>query len=212
MRIGLLFSIFIFALILQTPAHAHPVPYQGAVGVMTWNQPFLSDHWITYSLHHRVAIAARAMRMEMPDGQALAYFPQVNLLLQRWNGENTQANIYAYGGYGGASFQDNTGWSGSYGVEADAESRSWFVLGKIETMWSNRVSPFRFYQGRVGLAPYEAEFNELASWFMVQFQYQPSMGEKYVITPLARMFYRNILWEVGVSIRGDWMLNLMFHF
>lgn len=193
-------------------ASAHPVSYQGALGVMAWNQPFLSDYWITYSYLPNAAVAVRAMRMEMPGGEYIVYFPQIDFLAKRWNNPNSQTNIYTYGGFGGAKFQNQNGYAGQVGIEADAESRSWFIMGKWETMWSNVTDTFYHGEFRVGLAPYEAEFNEIASWLMIQVQYHPTLNPTYAITPLYRMFYKNVLWEAGVSIKGDWMLNFMFHF
>lgn len=205
--------IFAFFLFYVSFANAHPVAYQGAVGVMTWNQSFLSDYWLTYSFLPNAAIAGRYMRMEMDDGkQYLVAFPQFDYLLKRWNNSDSQANIYTYGGFGGAKLGEQSGRAGQLGIEADAESRKWFVMGKWESTWSNLTGPFEHGEFRLGLAPYEAEFNEIASWLMIQAQYHPSLSTKFLVTPLYRVFYKSFLWEGGVSFRGDWMLNFMFHF
>jgi len=197
---------------LARVGNAHPVSYKEAIGVMAWNQSFMSDYWLTYSFAPNAAIAARGMRMEMPEGQYLVYFPQFDWLAKRWNNPDSQANIYVYGGAGGARLANRDGYAGQVGIEADAESRSWFIMGKWESMWSNLTDVFHHGEFRVGLAPYEAEFNEIASWLMIQVQYHPTLTKKYAITPLARLFYKNVLWEAGVSLQGDWMLNFMFHF
>ena len=191
---------------------SHPVPYQGAVGVMTWNQPLLSDDWITYSFRHDVAIAARHMRVDMPDGRMHFYAPQLDYLVKRWNMPDAQANIYVYGAYGATTFLNRTRAAGLAGLEADAESRKFYVSAKYEKMWSSLGSNFYHSSFRVGAAPYEAEFNEIASWFMLQYDYHPQLSKKFEVTPLVRLFYRSVLLEVGVSTRADWMLNFMFHF
>lgn len=195
-----------------TTAHAHPTSYQGAVAIMNWNQSFLSDYWITYSFRPDMAIAARSMRMEMPEGRLWAFLPQFDVLLKRWNNKNSQANIYGYGGYGGVRMNGQSGSAWLAGVEADAESRSLFIMGKAEVMDPTIGRNFDHYEFRVGAAPYEAEFNEIASWLMFQVQYHPSLQKKTVLTPLARFFYKNVLFELGVSTDGDSMTNLMFHF
>jgi hypothetical protein len=205
-----LFSITFF--VHPLVGFAHPVSYKGAVAVMTWNQSYLSDYWLAYSFSPSMAGAARAMRMEMPEGQFLTAFPQFDRLIQRWNNSDSQANIYGYGGFGGARFQNRNGYAGLVGLETDAESRRWFVLGRWESMWSHLAKRFDKAEFRLGLAPYEAEFNELASWLMVQFQYHPALKPAFAITPLYRMFYKSVLWEAGISLQGDWMLNMMFHY
>ncbi len=193
-------------------AHAHPVAYKGATGVMTWNQPFLGDDWLTYSFRPDAAVAARHMRFEVPEGRLHFYGPQLDYLAKRWNQLDSQANIYLYGSYGGLNFQDRTHGAGFGGVEADAESRKHFVMIRYEKMWSDLGPDFYHAEFRLGIAPYEAEMNEIASWLMVQYQWHPMLTRKYAITPLIRLFYKNVLFESGVSTDGDWMLNFMFHF
>lgn len=209
---SLVFILAGLGLSFQT-AFAHPVAYKGAFALMTWNQPFLSDYWAVYSFRPDMAIAGRAMRMTMDQGgDFVLYMPQFDVLVKRWNGDNHQANIYAYGGFGGAKFQEKNGTAGLVGVEADAESRKLFALAKYEEMRPSIGPNFHHAEVRLGIAPYEAEYSEVASWLMVEAQYHPTLIKKYAITPLARFFYKSVLWETGVSLQGDWMLNLMFHF
>lgn len=193
-------------------AHAHPVAYQGAIGIMTWNQPFMSDSWMTYSFRPDMAAAGRFMRMTMPGGTLRYNGAQFDYLLKRWNGADYQANVYLYAGAGEARFQNRNGGAYLGGLEADAESRKYFALFKIESMQSSVGQVFNHVEARLGIAPYEAEFNEVASWFMIQAQWHPRLEREFAVTPLIRVFYKSVLWETGVSLDGDWMLNSMFHF
>lgn len=202
-----------FIFLAGLSAQAHPVSYKGATGVMTWNQPFMSDHWITYSFRPDMAIAGRFMRMIMQDGKELKYSGlQLDYLAKRWNGEDSQANIYLYGGMGNAHFDSTDGGAPFGGIEADAEDRKYFALIKAEYMKPTNADEFSHVEARLGIAPYEAEYNEMASWFMVQAQWHPTLVKKFVVTPLARVFYKSFLLETGVSLDGDWMMNFMFHF
>lgn len=179
---------------------------------MTWNQPFMSDHWVTYSFRPNAAIAGRFMRMQMEDGELNYNGLQLDYLVKRWNGDDHQANIYVYGGGGVASFDNKDGGAYFGGFEADAENRKYFSLIKAEYMHSTVADEFSHVEGRLGIAPYEAEYTELATWFMVQAQWHPALQRKFVVTPLARIFYKSFLLETGVSLDGDWMMNFMFHF
>lgn len=192
--------------------HAHPVAYKGATGVMTWNQPFMSDHWITYSFRPDTAIAGRFMRMDMANGELNYSGLQLDYLVKRWNGDDYQANIYVYGGGGALRFNNEDGGAYFGGFEADIENRKYFSLIKAEYMKGNVGDEFGHIEGRLGIAPYEAEYNEIASWFMVQAQWHPTLERKFVVTPLARIFYKSFLLETGVSLDGYWMMNFMFHF
>lgn len=191
---------------------AHPVAYKGATSIMTWNQPFMSDHWIVYSFQPNMAIAGRFIRMEMPEGELNYSGLQYDYLVQRWNGSNHQANIYIYGGAGDISLNRENGIGYFGGFEADIEDRKYFALIKAESMQTDVADDFNHVEGRLGIAPYEAEYDEMAAWFMVQGQWHPTLKEKFVFTPLARLFYKSFMMESGVSLEGDWMMNFMFHF
>jgi hypothetical protein len=205
---AILFSVLFFS----SAVFAHPVAFKDAVGVMTWNQSFMTDDWITYSFRSDMAVAARHMRFDMPEGRMQYYAPQIDYLVKRWNEENLQANIYIYGAYGNLTFQNQTRPAGLGGIEADAESRKYFIMAKHEKMWGDLGPEFYHSEFRLGVAPYEAEINEWASWLMIQYQYHPMLTKKEAITPLIRLFYKSVLLETGVSTDADWTINFMFHF
>lgn len=207
-------SLFLFlsVLFLNFTAQAHPVSFKDATAVMTWNQSFMTDNWVTYSFRSDMAIAARTMRLEMPDGRMNYYAPQFDYLVKRWNETDSQANIYVYGSYGVAHFLNETDRAGQVGIELDAESRKHYISVQYEKMWTPIGPDMDLIKARLGIAPYEAEFSEVASWFMIQYQRHPYLIKKEVVTPLMRLFYKSVLFEGGVSTDGDWMLNFMFHF
>lgn len=218
-RASLITILFIFSSYCQNTV-AHPVVYKGAYAFMTYNQPFLSDTWLNYSFRPDMAIVARGMRMTLSKntGTLNVYMPQLDYLVKRWYGEDSQANIYVWGGLGGANLHQHqrvhnkNGTAGIVGFEADAESRRYFGLVRYEVIPNSIHKTMHQAEVRVGVAPYEAEYCEIASWFMISGKYNPGLKRSYSITPLARFFYKSVLWETGVSLKGDWMLNFMFHF
>ncbi len=197
-------AALVFSLLISSNSIAHPVSYQGALSFMTWNQSFLSDTWLTYSFRPDFALAARLMRMEMPEGRSDVVLAQGAFLIHRWNENNYQANLYAFGGYGTGGVLA--------GAEADIESTQYYFSGQWESMWGSTLPAYYQYRAKIGYAPYEAKFEELASWFMIQAQYHAALTQDFALTPLVRFFYKNILWESGVSLDGEWMLNFMVHF
>jgi hypothetical protein len=66
MRIAALSLLSVFS-VAPSILTAHPVSYQGAISLMAWNQPYMTDWWATYSLRPNFAVAARAMRMDMKE-------------------------------------------------------------------------------------------------------------------------------------------------
>lgn len=206
------YIIYLTVMLNAAVTLAHPVSFKDATAVMTWNQSFMTDNWITYSFHPRMAVAARTMRLEMPEGRMDYYAPQFDFLVKRWNETNSQANIYIYGSYGVANFLNQTDRAFQLGMEVDAESRKHYISVQYDKMWTPIGPDMDIIKARVGIAPYEAEFNEVASWFMIQYQRHPLLLKENVVTPLVRIFYKSFLFEGGVSTDGDWMTNFMFHF
>lgn len=207
-----IFLLIISAFVMKN-SYAHPVQFKDAVAIMTWNQPFANDSWLTYSHSPKMALAFRHMRVLTNMNEVNHfYMPQYNFLLKRWNGENFQGNIYVYGGAGVQNRPDRNGAAVLGGVQADWETRKYYVSGKAELMGSNVDSGMEKYEARIGIAPYESEYDEIGSWFMLQYQSHTWLAKKQVLTPLARFMYKTVLWETGVSFEGDYMLNFMFHF
>jgi hypothetical protein len=65
---------------------------------------------------------------------------------------------------------------------------------------------------RAGFAPYLAEFNELNAWFILEANHMNKGMSDVEITPLIRLFYKNILIESGSSFKGDVQFNFMVHY
>ena len=98
------------------------------------------------------------------------------------------------------------------GFEADWETRKHFLLLRSEVMGGRNQTPFHRVEARLGVAPYESKYDEMAAWLMLHVQSNPGLVRSTAVTPLVRLFYRTVLIETGVSFAGDWLLNLMVHF
>lgn len=192
-------------------AFAHPVSFAGSTSVMSWNSPMMSDQWVTYSATPRVAVTARYLAFRNDAGKKEFYLPQVNFLLKRWNEMDSQANIYLMGSYG-LEKKPNTSQAAALGaVEADWESRKYYTALKAQFLDTKSGNIF-YARARLGVAPYLGEFNELHTWFILQAERQKEFLDSIEITPTLRFFYRNVLWELGASLKGNLALNFMIHF
>lgn len=183
-------SLFIF--LFPLTLFAHPVIYQGGVAVSSFNMEKLSNHYALYSFTPKFSAGAENWRFDKKDFG----FLKANSLLYRKNTENSQGNLYLHTGYG----TENTY---QVGLEGDWETRRIYTSLKHLQFNHHRVS-----QGRIGFSPVEKSFNDLQVWVM--FQTMVTRDET-MLTPMLRFFYHNYLWEVGSSLKGEWMLNLMVH-
>jgi len=206
-------KLTLLTLLVQSPAwlQAHPTSYKGAKSLMMTNKPDRSELTAHYSFTHRFSLGATVLRIETENERLYALHPKAGALLHRINDPRFQANWYAYGGAGAARYQGENEFMFHAGSQFDIEDRRYYFLAAAERLdVRNALSQWDF-KARVGTAPYLAEFDELNSWLILEYTYN-TREKNHELTPMARFFYRNVLLETGVSLRGKWLLNLMFHF
>lgn len=180
---------------------------------MSSHQKDMTDAQVSYSANARVSVGVVYLYSSMFGMESQYAIPRLNFLLKRWNGPEQQANIYLYGGYGVAKKGQRLQGAFFGGGEADWESRSLYFSGKASTVVAASFENLTMYQTRAGVAPYQASFEELQAWVILQSQYFPrASDESFRIGPVLRFFYKNFLWELGATVRGNWNLNLMVHF
>lgn len=200
----------LLVLSLSFNSFAHPVIYKDGWALSSSNMADYSNNYIMYSFSNRFAVGVDHWRFSKDDENNETGLLKLNHLLWRHNGEDSQANIYLHGGIGIEDQewdQKQTRGNYMYGVEADWETRVLYTAFKHYQFKDTSVT-----QARVGFSPAIADFSSLQTWFMVQGMVIDDLDETVMITPMLRFFYQNVLWEVGSSTRGDWMLNLMVHY
>jgi hypothetical protein len=205
--------VALLSLFITESTFAMSVSWQGSTAVMTKNQPFLTDWVMAYSFRSDAAFAFRYMRMTMRDGAEMEFYgPQFDYLVHRWNGRDYQANIYVDGAFGAQNAQGRKSTMGVGTLDADIESRDLYLAGKVQGNWGGIGPDIYQSEVRLGIAPYKAGFEEIASWLIVSIQSNPQLSRTFSITPMVRLFYKSFLVEVGASHQGDWMFNSMIHF
>lgn len=206
--------ILILMLIFIAKVHAHPVIYQGGWVLSTDNMESYSGNQAMYSFTNRWSAGANYWRLGTEENERELTLLKLNHLLYRYNGDNSQGNIYLHGGYGFADGNSSFNHTDAYlgGVEADWETRIIYTAAKYYHFNMAGKQDVRMYQGRIGFSPMIANFDELQSWVMLQGMIISDIEPKLMLTPMVRFFYHNILWEMGASVKGSWMLNLMVHY
>ncbi len=201
-------------LALTNIAWGHPVIFEDGIVVSSSNMEGYSDNQILYSYSNKWATGINHWRFTKDDKNTEIGLARLNHLLWRKNGEDYQSNIYLLSGIGVADSElekRDTREAYMAGAEVDWETRNLFVALKHYQFNSPAVTDIGMTQARVGFSPKETPFDQLQTWFMVQAMYTPDIDKTVTITPLLRFFYHNVLWEMGSSTRGEWMLNLMVH-
>lgn len=205
---------FTLAVLLTLPwrkAQAHPVSFQGAVSLMSYNKEKENELLLTYSFTRWMAAGLTYLKM---DDTEFA-IPRINFLAQRWNNEDSQGNIYISAGYGTDRSYDEQKGVALGSIEADWESRKYYTslqYSKYFRQDSDAIkrTDFEHIKARAGVAPYLAEFNDINAWLIVQLDKRND--EAVQTTQFVRLFYKNILIEMGATIGGGWAFNYMVHF
>lgn len=196
-------------------AQAHPVRPKGTISLMSEIMEESTQFDTIYSLQYYWGLGLRYHRFEYENGESVqSYIPMTTFLLKRWNNEDSQANIYAYVGYGQSKYDVSEDDSGVYlyGVQADWETTKHFLMIKHEYSKNDVETLSDTYQVRAGFAAYPASYYELWSWYMVQVSQNRAQTSQIDVTPLMRFFYKNVMWEIGAPHRGGFLINLMLDY
>lgn len=216
LRSGLLSFAVFFATVLALPgAHGHPVSFEGAWSIMTANKGAMHDIDVFHSFTPRFAAGGSYLK----SGDDSFSVVRANLLLRRWNREDSQGNLYLSVGAGGETSPSTTGPDrhGEVGVGevmADWEDRRLYVLAKHRVLVRESRADWargnvEMSQLRAGFAPYLGEYNQLNTWVIGQLDQGPTSPRDFTL--LLRFYYNNVLWEIGSSLNHQTVFNFMVH-
>lgn len=197
-------------LVVGLRVQAHPTTYEGGLMLKSMFREDMSETSVTYTFHPRLAAGAEVDRLMLPAGDTTWYFADFNALLKRWNGEESQGNIYLLTGVGGYSNKNDREGAGKAGVQVDYETRRIYLWAEYLRWFSESIET-DMYIARVGYAPFLAGYNDLNVWVILQADYNRDMRAYTQVTPMLRFYYKNILWEIGSSVRGNFYGQFMVH-
>ena len=189
----------LFILIPSAAFASRPVAYLDAWSVMSENRPEENEWMANYTLQPHLALGVHGSRLDLGGGAVRTFVgPTLAVLAHRYVANDLQANLYATGGYGSQnqwlSVEQIDVETRKYYGEFRQQNWGQFGDGGLPTLSTWRV--------RAGIAPYLAEFESMHTWFVLQAEGWSWEGPVQV-TPMLRFFYRNVLWEMGVSVRGE---------
>jgi hypothetical protein len=141
-------------------------------------------------------------------------YARLNYLVHRWNLDDAQANVFAWGGLGSATGSTFSGalLAGNAGAQADYETRR--VYGSLKTdLQRSSAFSHRIDTLQLGLAPYKHEYGGVATWFLVQArQYTGGIHRGTESAVLLRLFKGGAWIEAGVTNGGKLQAMAMFNF
>ena len=149
-------------------------------------------------------------------------YAQFNYLVKRWNQPQAQGNVFAFGGVGNAKSTDTGGpltggdtvWR--YGAQGDYETRSLYTSLKMDGYRTSRFS-HRIDTFQIGFAPYEHDYEDLATWFVLQLRnytggLRDPAAARLEQTALVRLFRGPVWVELGVNRDRHTQFMIMYNF
>lgn len=207
---------FIFAFILLVPhfAFSHPVSFEGGTAFMGEMSEPLQNYYLIYSPKWWFSTGGV---VESVDQERVYSSGQLGFLLKRWNQEHAQGNIYLFGGPGYYTNRVNgvvidDGGFTRMGIQADYETRRLYFNARYveRRTWDKFDALDNLIDVAVGFAPFLANTQDVNMWFVLRYMAGEKMRED-MVAPTVKFFYRNYLWEVGMSTTGNAQVNFMIH-
>lgn len=200
-----------------TTLDAKPVAFAGGTTVMAEHGAgTMNELQAFYAPTHRYSAGAGYLQLDSDvDGRSrdIAYL-RLNYLARRWNYAAAQANVFVWGGIGGASGNDFGGQvlAGNAGAQADYETRRVYASLKTD-FHDSRNFTHRIDTLQLGVAPYEHEYDQVAIWGVIQARtYTGDLYRGTEWAALLRAFKGGAWLEAGVTEDGKVQAMLMFNF
>jgi hypothetical protein len=141
-------------------------------------------------------------------------YARLNYLVRRWNLESAQANVFVWGGAGAATGNTFSGteFAWNAGGQADYETRRVYASLKTDFQKASAFA-IRVDTLQLGIAPYQHDYNQVATWFVVQARnYTGGIANGIEVAALLRLFKGGAWIEAGVTNGGKLQAMAMFNF
>lgn len=203
-------------LALSPMAAAKPIAFAKGKTVMAeYGAGTMNEFQAFYAPKYWVSTGVGWTELKSMDGATRRTFSYVraNLLAHRWNMAGAQANVFVWGGLGRASGNDfDAELSREVGAQVDYETRRVYASFKTDLQESEHTSN-RVDTLQLGWAPYEHDYDTLATWIVVQGRtYTGGIYDGVEKAVLMRFFKGGTWVEVGATTDRQLQAMLMFNF
>ena len=214
-RLGVLCAVAL-SLAAQSAA-AKPIAFANGTTVMAeYGAGTMDEVQAFYAPWYWMSLGAGYLRLDsdtQPRTRDIRYL-RVNYLVHRWNLDDAQANVFAWGGLGSASGNDFHGskLDREAGFQADYETRRIYASLDRDLHDSSAYS-LRIDTLQMGVAPYAHDYQDLAIWFVLQGRkYTGNIHHGIETAALVRLFKGGAWFEAGLTRGGKPQIMLMLNF
>src|SRR5215469_16631415 len=212
-------SLIVGAMTFMVPmlALAKPIAFaDGTTVMLEYGAGTMTEAQIFYAPQYNYSVGGGHVEFDstISSETVRVTYARLNYLLHRWNLESAQANVFVWGGAGGATGNTfgGTQFAVNAGAQADYETRRVYASLKTDLQKANAFS-IRVDTLQLGIAPYEHEYNQIATWFVVQArQYTDDVHHGTEVAALLRFFKGGAWIEAGFTNGGKLQAMAMFNF
>jgi len=198
-------------------AQAKPIAFAHGTTVMAeYGAGTMNEAQIFYAPKYFLSLGGGYLELESDvDGRRREItYARANYLVKRWNLAHAQANVFAWGGAGQAYVSETNDheFAANAGAQLDYETRRVYASLKTDLHrgadFTNRIDTLQ-----LGLAPYQHDFDTLATWFVVQGRnYTGGIHDGTEWALLLRLFKRGAWIEAGATTDGKLQAMAMVNF
>jgi len=205
------------ALIAPVAAIAKPIAFaEGTTVMLEYGAGTMWEAQIFYAPQYNYSVGGGHVEFDsdITTETVRITYARLNYLLHRWNLESAQANVFVWGGAGAATGNTFSGteFAVNAGAQADYETR--WVSASLKTDLQKASSfSIRVDTLQLGIAPYAHDYNQIATWFVVQArQYTDDIHHGTEVAALLRLFKGGAWIEAGITNGGKLQAMAMFNF
>jgi hypothetical protein len=197
-------------------AHAKPIAFARGTSVMVeYGAGTMNEAQVFYAPRYFWSLGAGFLGLDLMNGQIRDItYARANYLVKRWNMEAAQANVFVWGGAGSAysSAGNHSRFAWNAGAQADYETRRVYGSFKTELHRSAAFS-HRIDTLQLGIAPYEHDYDSLATWLVVQGRDSTGGIQDDVEWSLLLRLFKGGTWiEAGATTDGKLQAMAMVNF
>jgi hypothetical protein len=165
-----------------------------------------------FTPHDALGGVAGRWRSEPQAGGALREFGGVTYtrLVRRWNLPHAQANVWFVGALGSLRSEGGSHTMVSPAFMVDYETTRLYLSAGLKTLRASPVRQNTAY-ARAGFSFYEAEYDEMQPWLVVEAKRQSDIVRKTESAAWLRLIHKRYFIEVGADDEGRARFNFMFN-
>jgi hypothetical protein len=197
-------------------AGAKPIAFARGTTVMAeYGAGTMKEAQLFYAPKYFWSLGAGYLELEVEDGQRREItYARANYLVKRWNREAAQANVFVWGGAGSAyvSETNDSRFAWHAGAQVDYETRRVYASLKTDvhrsSAFTNRADTLQ-----LGIAPYEHDYDSLATWLVVQGRNVTGDVDQDIEWALLLRLFKGGAWiEAGATTDGKLQAMAMINF